>query len=75
MLPGWRQRGLSKDGPVLTEKTVGKNHFDGLIKEATPFAQEAIATRARRRGEDVARRSRKKPSLVVDNTAGITSKK
>jgi predicted transcriptional regulator len=50
-------------------------HFDGLIKEATPFAQEAIAAREQRRGEDAARRSRKKPRLVVNNTTPITSKK
>jgi DNA-binding IclR family transcriptional regulator len=40
-------------------------HFDGLIKEATPFAQEVIATREQRRAEDAARRSRKKPRLVI----------
>jgi hypothetical protein len=50
-------------------------HFDGLIREATPFAKEAIATREKRRGEDVARRSRKKPRLVVDNSAGAMSNK
>lgn len=50
-------------------------HFDGLIKEATPFAQEAISTREQRRNEDAARRSRKKPRLVVDNTAAAKDRK
>lgn len=48
-------------------------HFDGLIKEATPFAQEAIAAREFRRSEDVARRGRKKPRLVANNTASKSS--
>ena len=42
-------------------------HFDGLIKEATPFAEEAIMERERQKGERAARRYRKKPRLVVDN--------
>jgi predicted transcriptional regulator len=40
-------------------------YFDGLIKAATPHAVEFIAVRDQRRGEDVARRSRKKPKLMV----------
>src|ERR1035438_1954937 len=40
-------------------------HFDGLIKAATPLAEEAIAKRAKRRTEDAARRTRKRPRLVV----------
>jgi predicted transcriptional regulator len=43
-------------------------HFAGLIKEATPFAKESIATREQRRAEDAVRRRRKKPTLIVDNT-------
>jgi hypothetical protein len=43
--------------------------FDGLIKHATPHAKEFIALRNQRRVEKAARRSRKKPRLVVDNTA------
>ena len=42
--------------------------FDGLIKAATPFAVEALNTREERRAQDAARRSRKKPRIVVDNT-------
>jgi len=42
--------------------------FDGLIKAATPFALEAINTRQERRAEDAARRNRKKPKIVVNNT-------
>jgi hypothetical protein len=48
--------------------------FDGLIKAATPFAQEALETRAQRRAEDDARRSRKKPKLVVDNVSSGKAK-
>src|SRR5205823_5774180 len=45
--------------------------FDGLIKAATPHAQEFIAMREKQRMEDAARQSRKKPKplVVVDNTA------
>ena len=42
-------------------------HFDGLIREAIPFAEEAIMERERQQNERVARRHRKKPRLVVDN--------
>lgn len=42
--------------------------FDGLIAAATPFAIEAIRIREERRTEDAARRLRKKPALIVDNT-------
>ena len=42
-------------------------HFDGLIKEATPFAEEAIMERERQKDERAARRHRKRPRLVVDN--------
>lgn len=43
--------------------------FNGLIKEATPYAEEFIRQRAKQRSEDEDRRRRKKPRLVVDNTA------
>jgi DNA-binding Lrp family transcriptional regulator len=43
-------------------------HFTGLIKAAKPFAVEAIDTREQRKAEDLVRRRRKKPQLVVDNT-------
>jgi DNA-binding transcriptional ArsR family regulator len=42
--------------------------FDGLIKAATPHAEEFIDLRAKQRREDDARQNRKKPRLVVDNT-------
>lgn len=35
-------------------------HFDGLIKEATPFALEAIEDRRSRKKEDAERRTRKR---------------
>jgi len=40
-------------------------HFDGLIKVATPYAEEAITTREKRRAEDADRRRRKRPKIVV----------
>jgi DNA-binding transcriptional regulator YhcF (GntR family) len=69
---------MEKDGLIKRVARYDQKHrgqtsnfyeFDGLIKAATPFAQEAIATREERRAEDVIRRSRKKPKLIVDNTA------
>ena len=50
-------------------------HFDGLIKAATPHAKEFIEMREKQRTEDAARRSRKKPRLVVDNTPATGKKK
>jgi len=49
-------------------------HFAGLIKAATPYAKEFVAMREKQRTEDAARRSRKKPRLVVDNTAAAHKK-
>ena len=46
-----------------------KYHFDGLIKAATPYAEEFVKLREKQRMEDEDRRNRKKPKLVVDNTA------
>jgi len=43
-------------------------HFGGLIKAATPHAEEFITLREKQRSENEARRKRKKPTLVVDNT-------
>jgi hypothetical protein len=47
-------------------------HFDGLIKAATPYAKEFIEMREKQQGEQAARRSRKRPTLVVDNTASAS---
>jgi DNA-binding transcriptional regulator YhcF (GntR family) len=68
------QDGFIKREARYTKKKFGgqdtnKYHFDGLIKEATPHAIEFIAMREKQRTEDAARRNRKKPTLVVDNTA------
>jgi DNA-binding HxlR family transcriptional regulator len=38
-------------------------HFDGLIKEATPFANEKIDVKNRRKKEDEIRRTKKRPTL------------
>lgn len=63
--------GLIQRRPRYDSKTGGQTsnyyEFDGLIKEATPFALEAIATRENRREEDEQRKRRKKPQLVVNN--------
>jgi hypothetical protein len=40
-------------------------HFDGLIREALPYAEEAVQVREQRKQEDVARRTRKRPNLRV----------
>jgi len=52
-------------------------HFDGLIKVATPHAEEFIQMREKQRDENAARRWRKKaqPKLVVDNTSGTRHSK
>lgn len=39
--------------------------FDGLIKEATPFAIEAMQEKERRKADAAARLSRKRPQLVT----------
>jgi len=39
--------------------------FDGLIREATPFAREALQEKQRRKAEAAARLSRKRPQLVT----------
>ena len=48
-------------------QTSNAYEFDGLIEAATPFALEALNARDERRAEDAARRSRKKPKLIVNN--------
>ena len=48
-------------------------HFDGLIKAATPFAEEFVKLREKQRLENEDRRNRKKPKLVIviDNTMNM----
>lgn len=69
---------LEADGLIRREARYNKKfggqetntyHFDGLIKAAIPHAQEFLQLREKQRTEDAARRNRKKPRLVVDNTA------
>lgn len=43
------------------------NAFTGLIKEATPYAKEALKARESRRKADAARRTRKRLRLVRTN--------
>jgi predicted transcriptional regulator len=49
--------------------------FDGLIRQATPYAHEAIAAKEERKEEDALRRKRKKPILVVNNTKRTGAKR
>lgn len=69
-----RIRRLEQDGLILREIRKGRQggnlsnryHFAGLIKAATPYAQEAIAERNRRQKEDAERLRRKgKPRLAA----------
>jgi len=51
--------------------------FDGLIKAATPFAQDAVRTREERKSEDTVRLRRKKPvarTIPPQTTAGAGEK-
>ena len=63
---GLTQVVLEEGRPARGQET-NAYHFEGLIKEATPFAEEAIRERDRQQDERAARRHRKKPRLVVDN--------
>jgi DNA-binding transcriptional regulator YhcF (GntR family) len=47
--------------PKLRGQETNIYHFDGLIKAATPYAQEFIEQRQKQRLENAARQSRKKP--------------
>ncbi len=67
---------MEKDGLIqrrarYDSKTGGQTsnyyEFDGLIKEATPFALEAVEIRENHREQDEQRKRRKKPQLVVKN--------
>lgn len=42
-------------------QTSNSYHFDGLIKEVTPFAEEALAERAKRQQEEQERSIRRRP--------------
>ena len=67
---------LEKDGIVRREarftpagrQETNYYHFDGLIKEATPFAEEALVEKQRRKQEADARRKRKKPTIRLVKT-------
>ena len=54
------ERRISKEGskPNLY-------HFDGLIREATPYAMEKIEVKNQRKEEDKIRQKRKRPSLTL----------
>lgn len=60
--------GLIKRVPRYSKKygqISNEYHFDGLIKSATPYAEEIIEEREKRKKEDSARRTRKRPKLRV----------
>lgn len=72
--------GLIKRVERFTEKKSGGQDanaylFDGLIEKARPHAEEFIRLREQQRIEEDARRRRKKPKLVVDNTAATLKPK
>ena len=50
-----------KDGQQLSNIY----RFDGLIKEATPYAEEELKERALKKKETTERKTRKRPKLVV----------
>ena len=61
--------GLIKRVARYTKKNEGQDtnyyHFDGLIKEATPFAREATQVKEKRKEEDAERRNRRRPRPVA----------
>lgn len=60
--------GLIKRVPRFDKKYGQQSNmylFDGLIKGAIPLAQEVIEDREKRKNENAARRTRKKPKLKV----------
>lgn len=63
---------MEKGGLIKRKKRISSKHggqtsneysFDGLIKAATPFAIESIQEKEKRRKEDAARRTRKRPKV------------
>ncbi len=64
---------LEKDGLIRREQRFSVSgrqetnfyHFDGLIKAATPFAQEVLEEKAQRKADAAERRRRKKPVLKL----------
>jgi hypothetical protein len=74
---------MEKDGLIQRQKRYNPDHggqgtnfyrFDGLIKAATPYAREAIATREQRQREDISSRKRKKPSLFPGASAPVEAR-
>jgi len=72
---------LENDGLLPREARFGENgrqeanfyYFDGLVREATPFAEEALVAREQRQKQDRKRRLRKKPNLeLLTNKDGET---
>jgi DNA-binding transcriptional regulator YhcF (GntR family) len=70
--------GLLKRNPRYDPKFGGQRSneylFNGLIKEALPFAEEAIQQREVRRKEDAEKRTRKRPKLRVVRDDGQEEK-
>jgi DNA-binding transcriptional MocR family regulator len=71
--------GFIRREPRFNKKFGGQEtntyHFDGLIKAATPHAKDFIQMREKQQSEQAARRSRKKPTLVVDNMPAAQGKR
>ena len=62
-----KDAGLIEIRPRFDDRgqTSNSYHFDGLIKEATPFAEEALADRAKRQQEEQDRSIRRRPRSAL----------
>ena len=58
---------VARFDPKSRGQQSNKYRFDGLIREAKPYAEEAIKEREAQRRERAARQHRKKPRLVYTN--------
>ena len=58
---------VARFDPKSRGQQSNKYRFDGLIREAKPYAEEAIKERDAQRRERAARQHRKKPRLVYTN--------
>jgi hypothetical protein len=72
------EAGFIKRVPRYTRKNEGQDtnfyHFDGLIKEATPFANEAVEAKNARKADEVARRNRRRRPTMVSTPTRDDSK-
>lgn len=67
---------VARHDPATGRQETNYYRFNGLIREATPYALEAISIKEQRRAEAVNRRTRKKPltarlTVVGGTDAGV----